>query len=315
MTMNLKSFFMLSFALGILISISLLKGEDKMIPQKKLSLVINMENHNVLPRNFRMTREPYIPDQMIKTYPSLYGLSKLRASASAQFSEKSLAKILEIVPSNQIILVDLREESHGFINGIAISWRAENNWGNKDKNLEEILFNEKLLLQKTINDKDIKLYQKNSDKDPVLVHVKEAFSEADLAKKMGINYVRIPASDHLKPNHKEVDLFIEFMKNHILKNETSNAWIHLHCSAGRGRSTTFIAMYDMMQNAPHVSFHDILKRQAMIGGKDLFEIVDASDWRYEHNFERIQFLSNFYSYCLKNPNFEQSWSSWISKEK
>ena len=82
----------------------------------------------------------------------------------------------------------------------------------------------------------------------------------------------------------------------------------MHCPAGRGRTTTFLAMYDMMRNAVNVSFDDILARQAMIGGKDLTEPFAIGDWRYEHHFERLQFLMDFYNYCLENPNFEKIFS-------
>lgn len=309
-----KSFFIFLSSAGMLLSIQ--DKENKSMHADKLSLIINMENHQALPRNFRMTKEPYVPERLLMQKnpftPPTYGLSKLRASASGQFSQKSLAKILEIVPTEKILLIDLREESHGFVNGIAISWYGENDWGNKNKSLEEILLDEKMRLQKTV-DQYINLYRKDMEMhDHLVIHVKEAYSEADLAQKMGIHYVRIPVTDHLKPKDKDVDHFVDLIKTQVVNNEISDYWIHLHCSAGRGRATTFISMYDMMRNAVNVSFGDILARQVMIGGKDLAEPFDISDWRYYHHFERLKFLSDFYNYCIENPNFEQSWSTWIS---
>ena len=145
------------------------------------------------------------------------------------------------------------------------------------------------------------------------MHVNDAYTEAELAQARGIHYIRIPSTDHLKPPAEEVDQFVELISTQFLNKEKADYWIHMHCSAGRGRTTTFLAMYDMMRNAVNVSFDDILARQAMIGGKDLTEPFAIGDWRYEHHFERLQFLINFYNYCLENPNFEQSWSSWIKK--
>ncbi len=299
------------FIIGLSISFlqsSQSKNEDPL----SLYTIINMENYEMLPRNFRMTQQPH--SFMREKNPSFHGLPELQASASGQFSQKGLAKILEVVPAAKILLIDLRKESHGFVNGIAISWHDEKNWRNKDKVLEEIIIEEKQLLEKALENKYIKLYQKNvALESPQWIHVKDAYSEAELAHRMGIQYKRIPVTDHLKPTDYDVDHFVDLIKAHGLHKNTSDMWIHLHCSAGRGRSTTFISMYDMMRNALHVSFDDILSRQEIIGGKDLSEPFDTSDWRYEYHFERLNFLINFYNYCLENPNFEKSWSSWIKK--
>ncbi len=318
--MLLKHFFTFFCILGTILSMSLLDGHDQSMSEGELSLIINMENKKTLPRNFRMTESFIVlPDEIYEILPihselNTEGLFELHASASGQFSQKSLSKILEIVPASQLLLIDLREESHGFVNGIAVSWYGEKDWGNKDKSLDEIQSDEKERLQRALNDQYIYIYEKNAlINEPLLVQVTEAYSEEDLAQKMGIPYIRIPITDHLKPSSRDVDFFVELIKTRILSNPNPDLWIHLHCSAGRGRATTFIAMYDMMRNAAHVSFDDILSRQAMIGGKDLSVPFDISDWRYYHHFERLQFLEDFYNYCIKNPNFEKSWSSWVSK--
>lgn len=314
--MFLKTFLTFLCTCGMLLSLSNDRG-SQIMPTEKITLILNMENQKSLPRNFRMTSETYVLEKSSSnsTPPSTYGIHELHASASGQFSQESLSKIIETISSDKILLLDLRQESHGFVNGIAISWYGENDWGNKDKTLEEILLDEKQRLQKTIEDEYILAYQKNSDinnNTPLLIHVREAYSEADLVKNLGIQYIRIPLTDYLKPSNKNVDLFVEIIKKHILNQKSSDYWIHLHCAAGRGRSTTLMSMYDMMRNASHVSFHDILARQAMIGGKDLTQPFDSSDWRYSHHFERLDFLVDFYNYCLENPHFEQSWSSWLT---
>lgn len=37
----------------------------------------------------------------------------------------------------------------------------------------------------------------------------------------------------------------EFIK--LYKSLPKDAWLHFHCEAGKGRTTTFLAMYDMMK--------------------------------------------------------------------
>ena len=41
-----------------------------------------------------------------------------------------------------ICIVDLREESHGFFDGIAVSWYGEHDWGNVGLTQEEALADE-----------------------------------------------------------------------------------------------------------------------------------------------------------------------------
>ncbi len=54
---------------------------------------------------------------------NLSGLNTLNISGSKQFSEQNLPLIISnIKTSLPITVVDLRQESHGFINGLPVSW-------------------------------------------------------------------------------------------------------------------------------------------------------------------------------------------------
>ena len=75
------------------------------------------------------------------------GILGINAISSAQFSESELQKIKEKYPKEDIIIVDLRQESHGFINGKAVAWRSELESANADKKISEILQDEKTRLQ------------------------------------------------------------------------------------------------------------------------------------------------------------------------
>lgn len=284
-----------------------------LIKGKEPSLIVNMENQKVLPRNFRTTVDPY---KNQNATPSKKGLSELHASASGQFSENAFNKIKEHIPAENIFVIDLREESHGFINGMAISWyQHDYNWGNKSKSLSEILEDEKQRVKQASLKKTINIYKKDSKPgdSPLIIKVEDTFTESEFVESLGFQYARIPITDHLKPENEKVDQFIDLVKNKIGHN-SSDYWIHFHCSAGRGRATTFLTLYDMIRNAKEVSLEDILARQALIGGKDLSESFKPTDWRYYHDLDRQEFLQNFYYYCQENPNLEQSWSSWISKQ-
>ena len=74
--------------------------------------------------------------------PSAKGLNSLNISGSAQFSEPQfhqLANTLRtLAKGKRIYVIDLRQESHVFLNGNPISWYEEHNWANNGKTLAQI---------------------------------------------------------------------------------------------------------------------------------------------------------------------------------
>ena len=226
-------------------------------PQEPVTkVIINMDNIGVLPRNFRTTLDVVADEE---SNPALFeGLHLLNASGSAQFSIEGLKKIQETIPSNHITIFDLRQESHGFVNGIAVSWRSEHNWANIGKTMDEVLIDEKGRLSMALEQG----YLLITDDDEITpLEVWEIETEEQIAQSAGFNYIRLLAVDHWRPTDDIVDQFID-----IIKSLPEDEWIHFHCAAGKGRTTTFISMLDMMRNARQVSFEDILIRQYLIGG-------------------------------------------------
>lgn len=270
-------------------------------------LIVNMWDSEELPKKFRMSTDLFTKTEG-SSAPSSIGLKELLASGSAQFSEKSLGAILKKIPSQHITIVDLRQESHGFVNGTAVSWFVERDWANKGKTLPEVLDDENRRLKEITEWPIATLYA--SRKFPVPVWVKSSFSEAELAATKNLGYLRIPVTDHMRPTDADVDVFINFVKS--LPKDT--VWLHFHCAAGEGRTTTFLAMYDMMRNATKVKLHDIFLRQHLIGGIN-FLSESASDWRKSYFEDRKQFLRQFYVYCQQNPLFQKTWSTWSSEQK
>jgi hypothetical protein len=116
-------------------------------------------------------------------------------------------------------------------------------------------------------------------------------------------------TDREAPTDAEVDRFIR-----LVRELPDGEWLHFHCKAGHGRTTAFMAMYDMMRNAKKVSLDDILKRQFLIGGIDLAADPLKDDWRYDGAVSRRKSLERFYQYCkANNDGFKQSWSEWLAK--
>jgi hypothetical protein len=245
----------------------------------------------------------------------------LRASASGQFSGDELYKLLRAIPASksQIWIIDLRQESHGFIDGIPVSWYLEQNTANIDKSAAQIQKEETKLLFNLSKQKSVSVYTYNnlgggkSSFGPSTTMIPELVeTEQQLVTSHGANYKRIYVLDHNKPDDEEVDQFINFIRK-----VKPQDWLHFHCRGGKGRSSTFIAMYDMIRNSDKYTYKEILQRQNKFGSIKLDVVPTRADklWKADAAAERNKFLQNFYSY-VKDPNgyHARSWSSWLAAQ-
>lgn len=258
--------------------------------------VINSDKTKKFPKRFRKTND--LTNLKGNKVIDLNGLVNLNISGSAQFSENGLVLIKQSIGNAMpIIVVDLRQESHGFINGEAISWVSNKNKANKGLTKEAVLSDENTRLQSILLNKPMSIGKKT-------LIPKKLENEEKLVKRNGMSYMRIPITDKEIPNDDMIDYFIKFVKSLL-----PNTWLHFHCKAGIGRTTTFIVMYDMMKNAKNVSLQDIMNRQILLGGKNLLRDEQLSMNRFE---QRATLIKRFYRYCVENnDNFITTWSQWI----
>lgn len=255
------------------------------------------------------------------------------ASGSAQYSHSQLqAMISQKVVTTPLVIVDLRQEFHGFLTvnpaiygetEIAVGWFVERDWINVDKDLPSITFFENKNLVGVSNSQSLDVYQitsKTPDEDGICTATKNTVStttvqtEQALTQAAGVGYLRLPATDHCRPRDFLVDQFVAFEQG--LK---AGTWLHFHCRAGDGRTTVFMAMHDIFNNAPGTSLQDILTRQGPapngIGGIDLSKLpTNQADFDYPFSQDRVQFMQLFYAYVSeqKANGFKTLWSDWIS---
>lgn len=216
-----------------------------------------------------------------------------------------------------IYVVDLREESHGFINDDAVTWYG----GPLGQGLNQPVDVVEKLEQKWLNGvkpgQKIFVYTVKKDKKtsfvktkrPIETKVESVMSEKEMVEKMGSHYVRIPVTDHYAPESQDIDQFLDFVKT-----LPPGAVVLFHCRAGRGRTTTFMVLYDILKS-PDVSLVDIVKRHADIGGIDLIGSAHKkTSWNRAPAIKREKIVEDFYEYRHAPDGYEKtSWTKWTQK--
>jgi len=276
--------------------------------------------HNNIPQEVLAFKEFLVIDlpKKLSVLPPHFRMGN-GASGSGQFSEAMLTAMLAQIADKEVFIIDLRQEPHGFIKGLPISWYPPKNNLNEGLSFKQIDKREKLLLanikkQKTIEAQEITKKVKGTVSHGVwhTIKVLKVETEAELVSRYRLKYHRFYVLDHHFPSVEELDRFIGFVRSLPPK-----SWLHFHCRGGKGRSSTFMMLYDILQHAPSKSLSQILQQQKEIGSKDLFEIQPHLDkqWKLESRKARKQFLEKFYLYAKAQNGFAQtSWGTWLQMQ-
>jgi hypothetical protein len=273
---------------------------------------VDLKLDKSLPRNFRTT------DDRLKAnkgqMPAKTGLADLRASGSGEFTANGF-KLLLARTRGPVTVFDLRQETHIFVNGLPISWFATNDWANVGRSQNAIEADEAARVRSLKPGSEIVVSPgatikkpRTTSSPPQNVTVEHASTERDIVEANSAAYVRLTVTDHCRPLDEEVDRFIL-----AVRTLPENSWAHFHCEAGRGRTTTFMVLYDMLRNANRISLEDIVRRQKLLGyDYDVLRPDAPGNWKAPYTNDRIAFVRVFYDYARANPGGRlQLWSEWI----
>lgn len=279
-------------------------------------LVLDRQTAANEPKHFRSSADwKKLPASINTT-----GLDTLHEMGSGQFNMPWFMQNATKFP-RPLIVVDLRQESHAFIDGQPFTWFKKRDWGNFGLSSEQIncaLQNQLNLLQQQATVRLISRYEKNMQGNitptQYITFTHPTFmSEQALMDKLSITYVHWFVTDHIPPSNEIINQFVALTKALPAQN-----WIYFHCRAGVGRTTTFMSMLDIMRNSNQVSFKDIIQRQVALGGKDLSRLPANHDsYKYRYAKKRLVFLKCFYQYSQENytTHFRVNWSAWLAKQK
>ena len=276
-------------------------------------LIWDSDLKQTLPRNFRTTDNP-LKSNKGDQFPASNSLADLHASGSGEFTADNLKFVLAQA-HGPVTVFDLRQETHIFVNGLPISWFATNDWANVGRTRSEIEADESARVQSLKPGSEIAVRPGEAIKKadtasgtPQAVILEQASTERELVEANRAAYVRLTVTDHARPLDDEVDRFIR-----AIRALPENGWAHFHCEAGRGRTTTFMVLYDMLRNATRVSLEDLARRQQLLGyDYDVLRPADSGDWRAPYTDDRIAFIRASYEYARANPGGRpQLWSEWL----
>lgn len=271
-------------------------------------------NRKGLPRRFR----------------TLYPLdARLRVSVSAQPSMSQLEQVAShyAIAASQFYIVDLRQESHGFINEVPFSWyRCRNTINSKRSSIAAHESEEERLRSLTrqshgsleLHEMRFKLLGSVFESDTMHIDPGwDASSEEKRVHKHGFQYLRLHIPDHQRPHDSTVDRLLTFLYSTLLSSDGAECWVHFHCRGGRGRSSLAAMLCDMLYYAEKgwslAQFHD---RGLSIGNSELMKLPECRNksWKLDLFMRRRAFLEQFhrFSVCPKGFSLRAMWTTWLS---
>jgi Inositol hexakisphosphate len=238
------------------------------------------------------------------------GLDVLCWSASAQLSELGFASLraqLSHVPPELFYVVDLRQESHGFLNGIAVSWYARNNWGCTGLSPDDAIALERLRLRllaladtaSVARSDDVK---RGVAAAPVEIRPERVADEEHLLALPPGHYVRLPVTDHARPTDDVVDRFVR-----LVDALDPRAHVHFHCRGGKGRTTMFCIVYDLLRGAGQLPLAAVLDRHERIHDYDIRRIPPSTAAKAPFAQPRLDLLRDLHRFA----QLRRSGDSWL----
>ncbi|MBY0500541.1 MAG: hypothetical protein K2P93_00880 [Alphaproteobacteria bacterium] len=215
----------------------------------------------------------------------LRGLRDIKASGGNLPRLHYLSWKLSHIQGPKIIL-DLKCEFHGYINGIPTTFLGYNRAKPSLRHFPRRLF--------TTGSIDIL--------------VDQVLPEEDEVRKFGFDYKSVNVGSKFIVADEKIDELVNFFET-----LPPNTWIHVHCTNGAGRTSVALVMLDIMKNAPTVSLNDIVKRQHLLGSINLFDTAPWADGTYtiQQLENRKKFIENFYVFISQRKNGGiQHWSEW-----
>lgn len=202
------------------------------------------------------------------------GLEKLNASGS------KLPRLTRIKPylkhaQGPIYVVDLMHEDHTYIQGIPSTYFGFHHTQGDKGWLKQTRYKLRWLLMRFLT----------------WGATPQHISEAEESQRQNLHYKELKIMSKWIPDSEQTQQVIDFVQS--LPQE---AWIHAHCKNGKGRTSLFLVMLDIIRNAPNVSLEDIVARHHAAGSENLLDttVWENGTYSQEQLTTRRAFIEEFY---------------------
>ena len=245
------------------------------------------------------------------------GLEKLFLSGSESISsEEQVRSVYHQAGVKRLYFANLRLESNVIVDKYPVVLRGPMDWSKVGMSRQEALDSEKQWVAELKEQpfveiqswKDIKAGKEEPRSiciDHPVIRTEDEIVQA--IPDLDIEFRRFTVIDHLRPQRHDVDRFTQ-----LVAEMPEGSGLHLHCAGGRGRTTTFMTMFDMLHNASEVSAKDIIERQEVLGYSYKLASLDPNKLhKQNYHADRLNFLYLFYEYAKRNPlGKPMSWAEW-----
>lgn len=138
-------------------------------------------------------------------------------------------------------------------------------------------------------------------------------TEETYVKKLGAHYYSpLKNNKNWLIDQSYIDNLVTFFEKIPL-----DAKVYFHCIHGRGRTTTFLVMYDIFRNGKNISLQEITDRHHCLGREHMLDVKvwKFGNWTEEALRARRDLVIHFYEYMTSGSGYpHKKWSDWI-KEK
>jgi len=274
-----------------------------------------------LPTNFRPFRLPG------KTFIGVSGSAQPSLAAYQALDSWLLRKYRNLT---YVRVYDLRQESHAFIEKMPVTWYLGRDQVNCEKTPDAIAKDEQARIDGLRRAGAATVYMSSTppsdtackagtspNKVSTLIVEAEAAIVSSIKSRVTWSYERLYVADFHAPTDAVVEAFVTSVLN-LPKNRT--IWLHFHCAAGDGRTTTFMAMAQMMVMADKESLEEILvdQRDVSPDGTNLCCYCKKQNvWKNDWARDRYWFLAAFHQYCKDQiktgGSFDTPFSVWKTR--
>lgn len=258
-----------------------LKKDIIEILEQTLLVEDDVEENQSLPRRFRMYEN---------------------CSGSAQFMKSQYENMKKKWPlEKNVIVVDLRQELHFFLGDRPVSFFNQYFVYNVGRdNIDE--------LEKEISCSYFPThYYRFMEKQKKRLQYFSILNKTPLMRECEVvdtGYKRFYVTDRRFPTPDVLDDFLLWVKQ--LPPDT---WLHFHCRGGKGRTTTFMMLYDIWKTKASLPFAIYLKRQIDLGGTNLAFLKRKNEYLAFHTGQRFKMLRKFYQYIKTGST--KRWSEFV----